>query len=155
MKAILTSIAAALLLVAASLPPAMAHDDEHFSAGEPGNPKKPARVIQVTTREADGKMLFIPDRVDVRKGEQIRFIIRNNGALDHEFTLGSVEDHNTHAELMKNYSGMAHDDPNAKTIAPGKTAEIIWRFTKAGTFEFACLIPGHREAGMHGMVTVK
>jgi len=57
--------------------------------------------------------------------------------------------------VMKKFPDMEHDDPNAKSVDPGKTAEIVWRFTKAGTFEFACLIPGHREAGMHGTVTVK
>jgi uncharacterized cupredoxin-like copper-binding protein len=155
MRAILTSIAAALLLVAASLPPATAHDDKHFAAGEPGNPKKPARIVAVTMKEDDGKMLFIPDRVAVKKGEQIRFIIRNNGALKHEFTLASVADNKKHAELMRKYPDMEHDDPNAKSVDPGKTAEILWRFSKGGTFEFACLIPGHREAGMHGTVTVK
>ncbi|MFY9685821.1 MAG: copper resistance protein, partial [Pseudolabrys sp.] len=49
------------------------HSHETFSAGEPGNPKKPARVVLITMREGDGKMLFIPDRVEVRRGEQIRF----------------------------------------------------------------------------------
>ena len=56
---------------------------------------------------------------------------------------------------MKKYPDMEHDDPNAKSVDPDKRAEILWRFTKAGTFEFACLIPGHREAGMHGTVNVK
>ncbi len=145
--------------VALFLGPAMfiaaAHESEHFSAGEPGNPKKPARIKQVTMREGDGRMLFIPDRIDIHKGEQIRFIIRNNGALKHEFTLASVQDNDKHAELMKKYPDMEHDDPNAKSVDPGKTAEILWRFSKAGEFEFACLIPGHREAGMHGFVRVK
>lgn len=150
----LTAAIVALFLGATTFA-AAAHEGEHFSAGEPGDPKKPARVMLVAMREDDGKMLFIPDRIDVRKGEQIRFIIRNNGALKHEFTLASVDDNNKHAELMKKYPDMEHDDPNAKSVEPGKTAEIVWHFTKAGTFEFACLIPGHREAGMHGAVSVK
>jgi len=50
---------------------------------------------------------------------------------------------------------MEHDDPNGKTLDAGKSTEILWRFSKPGTFEFACLIPGHYEAGMHGTVTVK
>ena len=74
--------------------------------------------------------------------------------LKHEFTLGNVDDNNKHAELMKKYPEMEHDDPNSKTVDPGKTAEMLWHFSKAGTFEFACLIPGHREAGMHGTVAV-
>lgn len=137
-------------------PPGHTHGhDAGFSAGAPGNPKNPARVIPITMREGDGKMLFFPNKVEVKKGEQVRFVIRNNGALKHEFTLASIEDNNKHAELMNKYPEMEHDDPNAKSVEPGKTAEIIWQFSKAGTFEFACLIPGHREAGMHGAVVVK
>ena len=69
--------------------------------------------------------------------------------------MAGVQDNNKHAEIMKKYPDMEHDDPNAKSVDPGKTAEILWRFSKTGTFEFACLIPGHREAGRHGTVAVK
>ena len=126
-----------------------------FSAGEPGDPKKPARVVQVTMREGDGKMMFVPDRVEVRKGEQIRFVLRNDGELEHEFVLATTEENLKHAEQMKKNPDMEHDDPNGKRLKPNATGEIVWHFTKAGTFEFACLIPGHREAGMFGTVIVK
>jgi len=42
-----------------------------------------------------------------------------------------------------------------RAIGPGETGERIWRFTKAGTFDFACLQPGHFEAGMIGVVSAK
>lgn len=129
--------------------------DEAFSAGEPGNPKKPARVVQVTMTEKDGKMLFTPDRIEVKRGEQIKFVLRNNGELDHEFLLATTAENLKHAEAMKKNPDMEHDDPNGKRLAPKKTAEIIWKFSKAGEFEFACLIPGHRESGMLGTVKVK
>jgi uncharacterized cupredoxin-like copper-binding protein len=135
------------------LPQANAHGT--FSAGEPGDPKKPARVVNISMKEEDGKMLFIPDRVEVRRGEQIKFVLRNNGEIKHEFMLASKEDNDKHAELMKKYPDMEHDDPNGKTLETKKTGDLIWRFTKIGEFEFACLIPGHREAGMHGKVIVK
>ena len=131
------------------------HSHAGFSAGAPGNPKKPARTVEVIMREADGKMLFVPNRIEVKRGEQIRFTIRNNGELPHEFMLASIADNDKHAELMKKYPDMEHDDPNGKSLEPGKSAEILWRFTKRGEFEFACLIPGHREAGMHGRIGVK
>jgi uncharacterized cupredoxin-like copper-binding protein len=143
------------LLLGAAMFAAAAHEGEHFSAGEPGNPKKSARTVTVIMNDNEGTMRFAPDRLDVKKGEQVHFIIQNKGALKHEFTLASVQDNNKHAELMQKYPDMEHDDPNAKSVDPGKTAEILWRFSKAGTFEFACLIPGHREAGMHGTVAVK
>ena len=134
---------------------AAAHDADHYSAGVPGNAKKPARTVTVVMSDSGGTMKFAPEKLDVKKGEQVRFVIQNKGALKHEFTLASVKDNDKHAEMMKKFPDMEHDDPNAKSVDPGKTAEIVWRFTKAGTFEFACLIPGHREAGMHGTVTVK
>ncbi|MEW6449130.1 MAG: cupredoxin family protein [Pseudomonadota bacterium] len=131
------------------------HSHESFSAGQPGDPKKPARVVLVTMREGDGKMMFIPNRVEIKKGEQIRFMLQNSGELDHEFVLASTEDNLKHAEAMKKSPDMEHDDPNAKRLAPKAKGEIVWRFTKAGQFEYGCLIPGHREAGMTGTIVVK
>ena len=150
-----SNLIAATALVLGSALVATAHEAKHFSAGEPGNLKKPARTVTVVMSDDDGTMRFSPDRLDVKKGEQVRFVIQNKGELKHEFTLATVEDNNKHAELMQKYPDMEHDDPNAKSVDPGKTAEILWRFSKSGTFEFACLIPGHREAGMHGTVAVK
>lgn len=137
--------------------PALA-DPNHAGAqsyGEPGDPKKPARVVQVTMRETDdGKMLFLPDLVKVRKGEQIKFVMRNNGEIDHELVIGTVEANLKHGEQMQKNPEMEHDDPNAARLAPKETGEILWTFTEAGEFDFSCLIPGHREAGMTGKIIV-
>ena len=127
----------------------------HYSAGEPGDPKKPARIVQVAMAEGTGKMMFIPDRVEIKRGEQIKFIIRNNGELAHEFILATTAENLKHAEEMKKNPEMEHDDPNGKTVEPKKVTELVWRFTKAGQFEYGCLIPGHREAGMTGIIVVK
>ncbi len=105
--------------------------------------------------EGDGKMLFVPDRVEVKRGEQVRFVLRNDGELDHEFVLATAEENIKHADQMMENHEMAHTDPNARRLAPKKSDEMVWRFTKAGTFEFGCLIPGHREAGMIGTIVVK
>jgi uncharacterized cupredoxin-like copper-binding protein len=153
-------IAAAALILSASASVAdkgaPGHSHEHgFSAGEPGNPKRPARVVNITMRESDGKMVFIPDRIEIRRGEQIRFVLRNNGELEHEFVLATEAENIKHAELMQKFPEMEHDDPNAKRLKPKAANEIVWRFTKRGEFEFACLIPGHREAGMLGKIIVK
>jgi uncharacterized cupredoxin-like copper-binding protein len=126
-----------------------------FSAGEPGNPKKAARIVQVTMGESDGKMLFVPARLEVRKGDQIKFVLRNNGELDHEFVLASTAENLKHAEAMKTHPDMAHQEPNGRQIAAKQTGEMVWKFTKTGGFEYACLIPGHREAGMTGTIVVK
>src|SRR5215831_17010430 len=132
-----------------------AHEGEHFSAGEPGDPKKPFRVVEITMGENDSRMFYHPNALEVKRGEQIKFVITNAGLLAHEFILADTADNLKHAALMKKYPDMEHDDPNGKTVQPGAKAEMLWRFTKPGTFEFSCLIPGHREAGMVGTVTVK
>jgi uncharacterized cupredoxin-like copper-binding protein len=136
-------------------PKGHSHAHSEFSAGEPGDPKKPARIVQVTMNEGDGKMMYVPDRLEIKRGEQIKFVLRNNGALDHEFILASTAENVKHAEEMKKNPEMEHDDPNAKRLTPKKTTEIVWKFTKAGQFEYGCLIPGHREAGMTGTIVVK
>lgn len=130
------------------------HHDDSFSAGEPGDPKKPSRIVQVTMGEMDGKMVFMPAKVEVKKGEQVKFMLRNNGELEHEFILATTAENLKHAEAMKKNPDMEHDDPNGKRLAPKKTDEIVWKFSKAGEFEYSCLIPGHREAGMVGTVVV-
>jgi uncharacterized cupredoxin-like copper-binding protein len=135
---------------------AYGHGDEHETAyGKPGDPKKPARIVQVVMREQDAKMLFVPDRIRIKKGEQIRFQLRNNGEVDHEFVVGTVEENLKHMKEMEKNPDMEHDDPNAKRLKPKTSGELIWQFTKAGTFDFSCLIPGHRPAGMSGTIVVE
>ncbi len=135
--------------------PLQAHDAPHYSAGEPGDSNKPARTVVISMREGDGKMMFIPDRLEVRRNEQIRFILTNVGNLDHEFMLATVEENLKHAVEMQKNPDMEHDDANGKRIAPKRKAELVWRFTKVGVFEYGCLIPGHRESGMFGTIVVK
>jgi uncharacterized cupredoxin-like copper-binding protein len=164
MKTVYGSVLGVLLgATCLALPPvtsirseAFAHGaHEHYAAGEPGDPKKPFRVVKVTMLEDGKKMLFEPAVVEVRLGEQVRFEIFNEGSWNHEFVLATQAANQKHAELMKKFPGMEHNDPNALRLSPFASGAILWKFTKRGTFEYACLIPGHREAGMHGEVLVK
>lgn len=144
-----------VLMLSAPSFAAPGHSSEQRAYGEPGDPRKPARVVQVTMRETDGKMLFLPDLVQVRKGEQIKFVLRNNGEIDHELVIGTLEENLKHGEQMRKNPDMEHADANAKRLAPKKTGEVLWSFSEAGEFDFSCLIPGHREAGMTGKIIVK
>lgn len=135
--------------------PGEGHDHaEEAAYGKPGDPKKPARIVQIVFREEDGRMLFQPNNLRVRKGEQIRFQLRNNGAVDHEFVVATLDDNLKHMKEMEKNPDMEHSDPNTKRLKPKATGEIVWHFTKAGTFDFSCLIPGHRQAGMFGTIVV-
>ena len=130
------------------------HDHAAVTYGEPGDPAKHSRDIVVVMKEADGRMLFEPASINVKLGEQIRFRLDNRGLLDHEFLLGTQAEIQEHADMMKAMPEMVHDDPNAKRVATNAKSDLIWRFTNAGEFDFACLIPGHREAGMTGKILV-
>lgn len=139
-----------------------AHADHAFAAGDPGDPGdlgdpgRPARVVPVTMREMeDGRMAFFPADLQVVAGEQVRFVLRNAGRTDHEFILDTAAHNAEHKLAMQRDPGMMHRDPNGTTVAPAATQDLVWRFTKPGTYEFACLIPGHYEAGMHGQVSVR
>jgi uncharacterized cupredoxin-like copper-binding protein len=101
------------------------------------------------------EMSFDPFRIEVKRGEQIRFVLHNVGTEDHEFLLATTKENLKHAEVMKKHPHMVHDDPNGVRVAPKQSAEIVWRFTRPGTFEYSCLIPDHRDYGMIGHVTVK
>lgn len=151
-----TIITAGLALVALSILPPLAqsheqHGHESYAAGQPGDVGKPARTVEIEMSE----MAYTPSRIEVKRGEQIRFVVRNAGKEDHEFLLATTEQNLKHAEVMKQHPHMEHDEPNGVRLAPNKSAEILWKFTKAGTFEYSCLIPDHREYGMIGRVTVK
>lgn len=131
------------------------HEDHegHASAlGKPGDPGKVNRTVEITMSDT---MLFTPSSISVKKGETIRFMLNNTGKLKHEMVLGSIKELKEHAAMMQKMPEMEHADANMASVEPGKTGELIWQFTKAGKFDFACLQPGHFEAGMKGKVAVK
>jgi uncharacterized cupredoxin-like copper-binding protein len=131
----------------------MGSHEEHASPiGIPGDAAKVTRTIKVDMSDT---MRFTPNKVAVKRGETIKFVVKNSGKLKHEMVLGSAADLKEHAEMMRKMPGMAHADANMVTVEPGNTGDLIWKFTKAGAFDFACLQPGHFEAGMKGKVAVK
>ena len=125
---------------------------EETAFGREGNPKKVSRTIKVDMADT---MRFTPANVTVHRGETIRFVIRNDGKQLHEMVLGTAQALREHAALMKKFPEMEHADPNMAHVKPGATGEIVWQFTKAGDFQFACLQPGHYEAGMVGRLAVR
>jgi uncharacterized cupredoxin-like copper-binding protein len=160
-------IAYTLVLSLGCVTGALAHGDEDHKvqtkkrdvqagghAAAIGNPGDPGRVTRTIEVEMSDDMRFRPASIKVKRGETIRFIARNTGKEKHEMVLGTIKELKEHAELMRKFPGMEHADPNQVTVDPGKTGELVWQFTKAGTFDFACLVPGHFEAGMVGKVRV-
>jgi uncharacterized cupredoxin-like copper-binding protein len=131
------------------------HEHQHPQAeqpfGEPGVSAKVSRTIQVDMGDT---FRFSPEKLQVRKGEAVRFLVRNKGKLPHEMVLGTHKSLAEHADMMRRMPGMEHHDANAVQVAAGGQAELVWRFTVTGDFQFGCLVPGHFEAGMVGALKV-
>lgn len=118
--------------------------------GIAGDAREAKRTVEIRMLD---EMRFAPDTIDVRQGETIRLVLINTGKLPHELVIGTRKDLDQHAAMMMG-AGMAHDEPHAVAVAPGGTGEIVWRFNRAGRFDFACLVPGHYQAGMTGKISV-
>ena len=125
------------------------HDDE--AIGKPGLASQVTRTVKVDMLDT---MRFTPSNLAIKQGETIRFVVKNTGQIPHEMVLGTAKDLKEHYEVMKKNPEMEHADANSVTVQPGKTGEMIWQFTRAGKVDFACLHPGHFDAGMKGQVRV-
>jgi uncharacterized cupredoxin-like copper-binding protein len=110
--------------------------------------------LQIAMREQGARILFVPDRVELRKGEQIRFLLTNKRMVNHESVLGTQKEIEERAKAMKQNPGMEHSDAHSRTFGMYGADELVWRFTKAGRLLFAYLIPGHLEKGMVGTIVV-
>jgi uncharacterized cupredoxin-like copper-binding protein len=152
------------LLAAPTLLPATvrAHGERHGSTpreivreqkpwGIAAAPTEANRTVEI---RMDDKMRFTPSHLEVREGETLRLRIANRGKLLHELVIGTREELQAHAELMKKHPGMEHDEPYMAHVDAGQRGEITWTFNRTGDFEFACLIAGHFEAGMRGTIRV-
>jgi uncharacterized cupredoxin-like copper-binding protein len=134
---------------------AHAHDHEAAPQQKSWGVASPAAKASRTIEVAMGDdMRFTPDRFEIRQGEIVKFAIRNHGRLPHEMVIGTDRELKQHAAEMAKMPGMDHVDPGAVRVEPGATGELVWKFNRSGRFRFACLVPGHLEAGMSGTLAV-
>jgi uncharacterized cupredoxin-like copper-binding protein len=138
--------------------PASAHEPGHaMSGGKPGDAAKADRSIEIVATDN----AFSLKSLQVRDGETVRFVVRNDGFETHEFLVGTAHEHAEHLAMMKamleqqRKGGRALAMPhhaNGVTVLPGETATFVWTFARTANLQFACDIPGHYEDGMHGAV---
>ena len=150
-------VLAASAALAVAGPGAKSHSHSHgeeTAYGVPGDAKQPVRTIEIAITDGPGMMKYEPSRIEIRQGEQVRFVMKNHGLLEHEFVLATFEEIAAHAKQMEKNPEMEHDEHNMKRLKPGAGTDVLWHFTKPGEFQYACLIPGHMEAGMKGAVMV-
>ena len=153
------ALLAALALCGGAALAAGSHDGHHgahpagdSAIGQPGVAARASRSVRI---DMNDRMRFSPERLAVRQGETVRLVVRNTGQVPHELSLGTLQDLLAHREQMARQPGMTHAEPNQITLAPGQQGEIVWHFSRAGTVHFACLIPGHYEAGMRGEIQIR
>ena len=125
---------------------------EQKAWGIAGDAKAVTRTI--TLRMTDD-MRFTPSHIEVREGETLRLRAENKGQVLHEIVIGTKADLDQHAAMMAKHPGMEHDEPHMAHVKAGQKGDIVWTFNRPGSFDFACLIAGHYQAGMVGTITVK
>ena len=123
---------------------------EAFPFGRPGTAARVDRIIRITATE----FKYEPATISVRAGETVEFVVTNKGMLDHELFLGTVSEQKDHEKEMSASPSQPMHDPNGIAVPKGKTASLIWTFTKPMTIQYACHVPGHYAAGMYGVLTI-
>ena len=88
-------------------------------------------------------------------GETLQLDFKNTGQMRHEWALGTPFELSEHMELMRRFQNMEHDEPHMVHVDPGQKQQLVWQFNRKGEFAYACLLPGHFEAGMRGTVEVQ
>jgi uncharacterized cupredoxin-like copper-binding protein len=133
------------------------HKHKTAAIGEPGKATAKTRTVQITL----GDNYYEPASLTVKAGETVRFVLKNTGQLLHEFNIGTAAMHAEHQEQMAMMMdhGMLTPTGINQTMTnmdhanmPGKTKELVWKFSRTADLEFACNMPGHYQAGMVGKV---
>ena len=150
------------------------HGGTSTDIGMPGQLSDVRRTIRIVMEDN----FFDQEKIIVRAGETVRFMIENKGEFVHEFNIGTAAMHADHQKEMfmmmehgaleadkinmammemdmGNGMTMKHDDPNSVLLEPGQSAEVIWTFPKDTELEFACNVPGHYESGMMGKIRLQ
>ena len=133
-----------------------AHASPHAAAnqqpwGIAGQATASTRTINLRMTD---DMRFTPNQIHVKLGETVRIRVANAGQVMHEIVLGTAQTLDAHAQAMLQQPGMAHGEAFMAHVPPQANGELVWTFNRPGTFDLACLIAGHYQAGMRGTVTV-
>ncbi|HET6172223.1 MAG TPA: cupredoxin domain-containing protein [Gaiellales bacterium] len=90
-----------------------------------------AKTTTITVKMTEFK--FTLSKASAPKGTVV-FKVANKGHVAHDFKINGKK---------------------TPMVAPGKSATLTGKFTKAGKFVYLCTVPGHAASGMKGTLTVK
>lgn len=124
----------------------------YFAYGHPGPGSGPVHVIDIRALDT---LRFMPAQIVVTRGETVKFVVTNAGKAAHEFVIGDAAAQAEHQQEMRAMPGMVMHDVNGVTLPPGQTRDLVWTFTRDGTVEYACHVPGHFAAGMLGRILIE
>lgn len=129
------------------------HDGHSDTAG--GNDDQAERTVEVEMVD----IAFRPERLDIERGETVRFVFLNNGDATHDAFIGgppAQQDHEREMRAMDAGGAVGHsgDMESGLTVTPGGRGELTYTFDDVGPIEIGCHQPGHYAAGMKLPVSV-
>ena len=120
--------------------------------GREGDARKVRRVVRI---EMSDTMQFFPSELRVKRGDTVRFDLRNGGELPHQMVIGTMDELKKLAPVVKKDDEVEYLGVRGVQVAPGETGRLVWQFTRPGEFHYACLVDGHFDAGMIGTIVVR
>ena len=120
-------------------------DSQHANARSALGPG----LVTVTVRVHYSK--FSIETLHVYAGATVRFLVRNDDPIHHEFIVGDAQ---VHARHQRGSEAVHPPVPGEVSVGPGELGETFYRFAQPGPYQFACHLPGHYAFGMHGWVVV-
>ncbi|MEZ4595824.1 MAG: multicopper oxidase domain-containing protein [Chloroflexota bacterium] len=109
-------------------------------------PDDGAQVVEVSLLDS---MQIKPAKITVKAGTPVRFVITNDGALEHDFFIGSDR------EQRQRRSGEEPGPDRYVAVPPGETKTLLYVFPSPGKTIVGCVVPGHYSAGMKANVTIR
>jgi uncharacterized cupredoxin-like copper-binding protein len=94
----------------------------------------PASATATPDQVKGGEFFFKLATKSAAKPGKVTFVVKNVGHVLHDFSIQGKK---------------------TPLLAPGKTATLVVTFKKKGNYPYLCTVPGHAQAGMKGVFTVR
>ncbi|MBI5029299.1 MAG: cupredoxin domain-containing protein [Chloroflexi bacterium] len=115
---------------------------------------KGASAQQVTIQVSE--FSYQPATIEVLVGQPVKLTLQNKGSVEHDWAIQKIPviDVREAGQGGHNMGGTTTPDLHVSALN-GKSAELVFTPTRAGTYQVACTVAGHKEAGMVGTLIVK
>jgi uncharacterized cupredoxin-like copper-binding protein len=110
---------------------------------------EPTVVIDVSLKN----LRFTPNRMEVAAGQTVRINVTNMDGTEHDMLVDGLRIEKVGAATGGHHAGATADMLVVHTMA-NENGSITFRTEQKGTYHFYCTLPGHKDAGMVGEMTV-